>query len=73
MAEASIPADPDPNCKRCKGTGEEPNAQFRCPCRWRFTQIPASVTDLYDAIDANKPAEARKELEDGWEPEETSK
>jgi hypothetical protein len=25
---------PDPRCSRCGGTGEEPNAQFRCPCRW---------------------------------------
>jgi hypothetical protein len=29
------PVDPYPHCPRCKGTGEEPNAQFRCPCRWR--------------------------------------
>jgi len=24
----------DPNCRHCRGTGESPNAQFRCPCRW---------------------------------------
>lgn len=25
---------PNPDCPRCRGTGEEPNAQFRCACRW---------------------------------------
>jgi hypothetical protein len=26
---------PDPNCPSCHGTGEAPNAQFRCVCRYR--------------------------------------
>jgi hypothetical protein len=54
----TIPADPDPNCKRCKGSGEESNAQFKCPCRWRYTNIPVEVTDIYDAVDASSPSTA---------------
>ena len=35
-AAAPAPEDvgPHTHCPRCNGTGEEPNAQFRCPCRW---------------------------------------
>src|SRR5689334_19748034 len=44
------PLDPDPSCKRCKGTGEEPNAQFRCACRWRGTTMPADKRELLDEI-----------------------
>jgi hypothetical protein len=40
VREAAAPADPDPQCRRCNGTGDEPNAQFRCPCRWRHVNIP---------------------------------
>jgi len=58
------PADPDPNCPRCKGTGEEPNAQFRCACRWRYSRIPRQVTNIYDAIDgAGKAADPVQEAE----------
>lgn len=58
------PADPDPNCPRCKGTGEEPNAQFRCACRWRHSRIPRQVTNIYDAIDgAGTPADPVPEAE----------
>jgi chemotaxis protein histidine kinase CheA len=31
----SQPLPPDPTCPECHGTGDAPNAQFRCPCRWR--------------------------------------
>lgn len=53
-----IPADPDPNCPYCKGSGEAPNAQFRCHCRWRHIGIPREVTNIYDAVDspAERPA-----------------
>lgn len=34
-----LPAEPDPNCLNCHGTGEEPNAQFRCACRWRSPKL----------------------------------
>ena len=30
------------NCKRCLGTGEEPNAQFRCSCRWSNSPLRAA-------------------------------
>lgn len=25
---------PHPNCRRCRGSGEAPNAQFSCGCQW---------------------------------------
>jgi hypothetical protein len=31
----SQPLPPNPTCPECHGTGDAPNAQFRCPCRWR--------------------------------------
>lgn len=35
---------PDPNCQRCKGTGEEPNAQFRCACRWKPRALSSTAS-----------------------------
>ncbi len=60
-AAQGIDVGPHPNCARCKGTGEAPNAQFRCPCRWSHSPIRRDAeqrliganpcADLYRAID----------------------
>ena len=39
------PVDPHPDCPRCHGTGEEPNAQFKCPCRWEGSPIRSQAIE----------------------------